>query len=117
MRTRSLLTVPMPSRSRGVIGVLQAINKRNGSFDVEDTALSEGLAAIAAAQNEPERAGCLFGAAEALREAMGIPLAPVERPDYDRHVAALHAALGESYFMSGKVEKAIEEFKVLIELD
>jgi tetratricopeptide (TPR) repeat protein len=31
--------------------------------------------------------------------------------------ADLHAALGESYFMSGKVEKAIDEFKVLIELD
>lgn len=29
----------------------------------------------------------------------------------------LHAALGESYFMSGKAEKAIEEFKQLIELD
>jgi tetratricopeptide (TPR) repeat protein len=31
--------------------------------------------------------------------------------------ADLHAALGESYFMSGKAEKAIEEFKVLIGLD
>jgi tetratricopeptide (TPR) repeat protein len=31
--------------------------------------------------------------------------------------ADLHAALGESYFMSGKAEKAIEEFKALIELD
>jgi tetratricopeptide (TPR) repeat protein len=29
----------------------------------------------------------------------------------------LHAALGESYFMSGKTEKAIEEFKSLIALD
>jgi tetratricopeptide (TPR) repeat protein len=29
----------------------------------------------------------------------------------------LHAALGESYFMSGKAEKAIEEFKALVELD
>src|SRR5713226_5743093 len=29
----------------------------------------------------------------------------------------LHAALGESYFMSGKAEKAIEEFKTLIQLD
>ena len=29
----------------------------------------------------------------------------------------LHAALGESYFMSGKVEKAIDEFRILIELD
>ena len=31
--------------------------------------------------------------------------------------ADLHAALGESYFMAGKAEKAIEEFKKLIELD
>jgi len=31
--------------------------------------------------------------------------------------ADLHAALGESYFMSGKVEKAIDEFKRLIDLD
>jgi len=31
--------------------------------------------------------------------------------------ADLHAALGESYFMSGKEEKAIEEFKNLIEVD
>jgi tetratricopeptide (TPR) repeat protein len=29
----------------------------------------------------------------------------------------LHAALGESYFMSGKADKAIDEFKTLIELD
>jgi tetratricopeptide (TPR) repeat protein len=31
--------------------------------------------------------------------------------------ADLHAALGESYFMSGKAEKAIDEFKTLITLD
>lgn len=31
--------------------------------------------------------------------------------------ADLHAALGESYFMSGKAEKAIEEFKTLIALE
>lgn len=31
--------------------------------------------------------------------------------------ADLHAALGESYFMSGKAEKAIDEFKTLIGLD
>ena len=29
--------------------------------------------------------------------------------------ADLHAALGESYFMSGKAERAIEEFKTLID--
>lgn len=31
--------------------------------------------------------------------------------------ADLHAALGESFFMAGKTEKAIDEFKALIELD
>jgi len=39
----------------------------------------------------------------------GLKLAP-QRTD-------LHAALGESYFMSGKTEKAIDEFKTLIALD
>jgi tetratricopeptide (TPR) repeat protein len=39
----------------------------------------------------------------------GIKLAP-QRAD-------LHAALGESYFMSGKEDKAIDEFKKLIEVD
>jgi len=39
----------------------------------------------------------------------GLKVAP-QRPD-------LRAALGESYFMSGKTENAIEEFKKLIELD
>jgi tetratricopeptide (TPR) repeat protein len=39
----------------------------------------------------------------------GLKLAP-QRPD-------LRAALGESYFMAGRVEKAIEEFKQLIDLD
>jgi tetratricopeptide (TPR) repeat protein len=39
----------------------------------------------------------------------GLKIAP-ERAD-------LRAALGESYFMSGKAEKAIEEFKALIEAD
>jgi len=39
----------------------------------------------------------------------GLKLAPM-RPD-------LRAALGESYFMAGKVDKAIEEFKKLVEVE
>ncbi len=39
----------------------------------------------------------------------GSKIAP-ERADF-------HAALGESYYMSGRAEKAIDEFKVLIQLD
>jgi len=39
----------------------------------------------------------------------GLKIAP-ERAD-------LHAALGESYFLSGKVERAIDEFRTLIQLE
>jgi tetratricopeptide (TPR) repeat protein len=39
----------------------------------------------------------------------GLKIAP-KRPD-------LHAALGESYFMAGKTESAIDEFQKLIEID
>lgn len=35
----------------------------------------------------------------------------------DPHRAEFHAALGESYFTTGKVEKALQEFKTLVALD
>jgi tetratricopeptide (TPR) repeat protein len=44
------------------------------------------------------RACRLFGAAEALREAGGWPLAPVHRAEYERHVAAVRDTLGETAF-------------------
>src|SRR5437879_6924151 len=65
--------------------------------DRENTAsVLEGLAGIAA--DQAERAARLFGAAEALRAAIDTPLAPGERADYDRYVAATHAALGQEAF-------------------
>lgn len=49
IRTRALLTVPMHSLHRGVMGVLQALNKRDGPFfDTQDVALVEAFAAITA---------------------------------------------------------------------
>jgi len=44
-----------------------------------------------------------------LAEEAGLTIAPTR--------ADLRAALGESYFMSGKTEKAIDEFKKLVEVD
>jgi predicted ATPase/DNA-binding SARP family transcriptional activator len=58
----------------------------------------EGAAAIAGAQNQPERGARLFGASEGLRGAIGSPLSPSERADCERHVAAARAALGEEAF-------------------
>lgn len=54
----------------------------------------EGLAVVAAAAGESDRAARLFGAAEALREAIALPLRPIDRVDYDRGLAVLRAQLG-----------------------
>ena len=47
-RTRNLLTLPMTSHDGTVIGVFQAVNKREGAFTAEDEATLASLAASAA---------------------------------------------------------------------
>jgi|KBSMisStaDraftv2_1062788.scaffolds.fasta_scaffold23818_1 non-specific serine/threonine protein kinase len=54
----------------------------------------EGLAAVVAALGSPMRAARIWGAAEQLREVIGVPQLPSERPRYDRRVAAVRAAVG-----------------------
>jgi hypothetical protein len=63
-----------------------------------------GLAAVAGAQQHPERAARLFGAAEALREFTRIPLPPVNRPNYERAVAAARAPLDDKAWVAAWVE-------------
>jgi predicted ATPase/class 3 adenylate cyclase len=65
----------------------------------------DALARIAAAEGAPERAARLFGAAEALRDAMGmLRSAPVDRADYERDVAAARAQLDETAFSAAWAE-------------
>jgi predicted ATPase/class 3 adenylate cyclase len=58
----------------------------------------EGLASVACARGAPERAARLFGAGEAIREAIGAPMAPCDRAGYARSAEALRAQLGEEAF-------------------
>jgi predicted ATPase len=58
----------------------------------------EGLARVAGAEGEPEKAARLFGAAAALRDAIGSIRNPVERDLHERAVAAVRAAAGEAAF-------------------
>jgi len=58
----------------------------------------EGFAYLATAQQQPERAARLLGAAELLREAIGIRHRPFERVDYESEVAEIRTALGEEAF-------------------
>jgi hypothetical protein len=46
----------------------------------------------------------LFGAAEALRAAIGSPIPPIERAEYERAVAASRTALGEAAFAAAWAE-------------
>ncbi len=57
----------------------------------------EGLARLAP---RPEQAARLYGAAAALREAIGAPLLPSDRADYERSVAAVRAALVDGAFQA-----------------
>jgi len=64
----------------------------------------EGLASVVAAQGEVAWAARLWGAAEALRETIGAPIAPVERPAYESSVTAARAQLGEQPFATSWAE-------------
>jgi tetratricopeptide (TPR) repeat protein len=76
----------------------------------DQTAIAEclgRLAEVAMANGQPMRAAQLFGAQETLRAALGTPLPPVDRADYERHIAAVRAGLGDAAFdaasQSGRV--------------
>jgi non-specific serine/threonine protein kinase len=57
-----------------------------------------------AAPEDPERAARWWGAAEALRESLGLPLPPNEREEYDRKRSAARKALGEEPFATAWAE-------------
>ena len=61
----------------------------------------EGLAGVASATGDGERAALLLGAAGAMRESAGGPLPPAERVDVDRIHAAAGRLLGEARLGDG----------------
>ncbi len=58
----------------------------------------EGLATLSAGQGEPRQAARFWGAAEALREAIGAPMYPVYRASYTQAITRVRAKLGEQAF-------------------
>jgi non-specific serine/threonine protein kinase len=74
------------------------------------------LATLAAATRQPERATRLFGAAEAIREAIAVPLALPERAVFEAAISRARAELPESAFAAAwaagralTLEEAVEE--------
>jgi predicted ATPase/class 3 adenylate cyclase len=73
--------------------------------DTGGTAMSlEGLAGVAEAMGRTERGARLFGAAEALREAAGQALSPVEYAEHDREVAVARVTMGDEAFAAAWAE-------------
>ena len=64
----------------------------------------EGAGAVAAAQGEPGWAARMWGAATALRVAIGTPLPPVYRADYERLLATVRSQLGVEAFATALAE-------------
>ncbi len=62
------------------------------------------FAQLALQRSQPSRAGRLFGAAEALREALGMAMTPAQRADCEDDVAALRLGLGEKAFAQAWAE-------------
>jgi predicted ATPase/class 3 adenylate cyclase len=60
----------------------------------------ECFASIAKIEEQAQRAARLYGAAEALREKIDIPMTAMERIEYDREIADLKAGMDEKVFTS-----------------
>jgi hypothetical protein len=61
----------------------------------------EAAAAVMVATDRAEVAARIYGAIEALREAIDSPLMALDKPDYERNRAAAQATLGETAFIHG----------------
>ncbi len=64
----------------------------------------EGLAALEAEQGKQKHAGQLWGAAEALREAIGAPIYPVYRVSYEQDIALARTKLSLQAFAAAWAE-------------
>ncbi len=75
----------------------------------------EGLAGVVATQGALRWAAQLWGAAEALREAIDVPRLPVDRVGYEQAVGAARAQLGEDAFAAAWQEGWMTKLKQVID--
>jgi DNA-binding CsgD family transcriptional regulator len=81
---------------------LEIAREMNNKLNIVDCL--EGLAGVVAAQGALTWGARLWGAAEALRDAMGTPIPPVYRVEYERSVSAASTQLGEKVFAEAWAE-------------
>jgi len=81
---------------------------------IADVLVMVGLAGVAAVTEQPAQAARLFGAAEALVNAIWADILPVDRAEYDRYVAAARAKLDEASFAAAWAEGRALSFEQAI---
>jgi tetratricopeptide (TPR) repeat protein len=86
-----------PARAIALLRDSLAANEQLGDKEIAARATFE-LAAIAGGRGEFSLATRLYGSVAALREAIGAPLAPVDRRRYEQAVAVARSALTEEAF-------------------
>ncbi|HET9001167.1 MAG TPA: LuxR C-terminal-related transcriptional regulator, partial [bacterium] len=64
----------------------------------------EGLAGVAGGRGQHQRAARLFGAADAVREAIGFPRRPPDNDHHERAVASVRSAFGDAAFETAVVQ-------------
>jgi predicted ATPase len=110
--------------AQAIARYVESLSLRAELGDKEGIAYSlEGLAEVAGSRGQPKRAARLWGAASALREAIGAPIPPSEQPRYDRNLAAARAqfdaAAFDAAFASGAsmtLEQVAAEAKSLVSI-
>src|SRR5207248_1325716 len=97
----SLSTLTQVGTQWGIVWTLDAqaeVAMRQGDYERARSLREESFAEGVGAQGQTDRAARLLGAAQALRETLGAPLPPVERPDDERQKAIVRSAMGEEPF-------------------
>jgi hypothetical protein len=74
----------------------------------------EELGALSAVQGDGVQAAMLFSTAHTLRQRIGAPLPPVDRPAHDSVVAACRAQLGETAFAEAWAHAATRSFQEVV---
>ena len=75
------------------LGLVRSLGDKRGIAEC-----LEALASVAAHTGHSERAARLLGTAQALREAIGAPIAPADYASYERTLAVARARLDEDAF-------------------
>jgi ATP/maltotriose-dependent transcriptional regulator MalT len=93
------------SAAQGDVAAARRLYRKALTLLLEFNVYKEGIAAgLEAEQGAPRQAARLWGAAHALREAIGATLYPIYRASYEQAIALARAQLGEQAFRAAWAE-------------